>query len=150
MIGVSFVESAGTLLTILTPLVAIPLTVITFYLRSLREHQVSWHADLVRRVESVEASTVALRNTIAELERDFTTKEEWLRECMLARRTLEQLSEATVRIETTVQGILFNEHPRRATENIPAGKAEPTCLGVRTSPGRVSPGEPGESDEGQR
>ncbi len=150
MIGVSFVESAGTLLTILTPLVAIPLTVITFYLRSLREHQVSWHADLVRRVESVEASTVALRNTIAELERDFTTKEEWLRECMLARRTLEQLSEATVRIETTMQGILFNEHPRRAAENIPAGKVAPTCVGARVSPGHVSQGEAGESDEGRR
>ncbi len=150
MIGVSFVESAGALLTILTPLVAIPLTVITFYLRSLREHQVSWHAELVRRVESVEASTVALRTTIAELERDFTTKEEWLRECMLARRTLEQLSEATVRIETTLQGILLSEHPRRASENVPAGQVVPKCIGVRPSPGPASQPESGECDEGRR
>ncbi len=149
MIGVSFVESAGALLTILTPLVAIPLTVITFYLRSLREHQVSWHRDLVRRVESVEASTLALRTTIGELERDFTTKEEWLRECMAARRTLEKLSETTVRIETTMQGLLLSEHPRRTTENVPAGRIVPACVGVRAAPGPASQGEPGECDEGR-
>ena len=39
----SLLEAAGPLLAVLTPLVAVPLTVITFYLRSLREHQVTWH-----------------------------------------------------------------------------------------------------------
>ncbi len=116
-------ESAGMLLTILTPLVAIPLTVITFYLRSLREHQVSWHAELVRRVESVEASALDLRKALTEFERDYTTKEEWLRECMLARRTLEQLSEITVRIETTVQGLHPNPHPRPAMDQMEAGRS---------------------------
>ncbi len=98
----SFLESAGTLLTILTPLVAVPLTVITFYLRSLREHQISRHLELVRRVELVEAAVANTRKSLSEFERDYTTKEEWLRECMLARRTLEQLQEATVRMETTI------------------------------------------------
>ena len=111
--GATFLESAGTLLTILTPLVAVPLTVITFYLRSLREHQVSWHAELVRRVESVEASALDLHKALTEFERDYTTKEEWLRECMLARRTLEQLSETTVRLETMVQRFLPNPCPQR-------------------------------------
>ncbi|MCH8145924.1 MAG: hypothetical protein IIA55_14520 [Gemmatimonadetes bacterium] len=123
MIGASLVESAGPLLTVLTPLVAVPLTVITFYLRSLREHQVSWHADLVRRVESVEASVVTVREAVAEFERDYTTKEEWLRECMMARRTLEQLSETTVRIETTMQGLLTSERTRPDAGLTPVGKA---------------------------
>lgn len=96
----TWLESAGSLLAILTPLVAVPLTVITFYLRSLREHQVSWHADLIRRVESQERSSVELRKALTDFERDYTSKEEWLRECMLARRTLEQLKESAVRLET--------------------------------------------------
>ncbi len=105
-------ESAGALLTILTPLVAVPLTVITFYLRTLREHQVSWHAELVRRVESVEVSTLDLRKTVAEFERDYATKEEWLRECMLARQTLKELSEATVRMETQMRGLDLSSNPQ--------------------------------------
>lgn len=93
-------ESVGILLSILTPLVAVPLTAITFYLRSLREQQQSIRDGLVVRVESVERSVADVRRGIADFERDYTTKEEWLRECMLARRTLEQLSKATVRLET--------------------------------------------------
>ena len=90
----------------LTPLVAVPLTVITFYLRSIREHQMSWHSQWVRRLEAVEASTTELRRTVGEFERDYATKEEWLRECMYARWKLEQLGETVVRLETTVTGII--------------------------------------------
>jgi hypothetical protein len=96
-------ESAGMLLTVLTPLVAVPLTVITFYLRSMREHQISRHAELVRRMDSVEDMITELRKTLGEFERDYTTKEEWLRECMQARRTLEQVREATIRMDTAIQ-----------------------------------------------
>lgn len=100
----AFLESSGTLLVVLTPLVAVPLTVITFYLRSLREHQVTWHGELVRRFETVEAATVDLRKLVSEFERDYTTKEEWLRECMHARRVLEKLRETTVRLDATMEG----------------------------------------------
>lgn len=103
LLAATWLESAGTLLTILTPLVAVPLTVITFYLRSLREHQVSWHADLIRRVESIEMSMAELRRALADFERDYTTKEEWLRESTIARGTLERLKESTVRMETRLQ-----------------------------------------------
>lgn len=98
----SMLESTTTLLGILTPLVAVPLTVITFYLRSLREHQVTWHGELIRRLEAAEASAVDLRKTLSAFERDYTTKEEWLRECMLARQELAHLTEATVRLEANV------------------------------------------------
>src|SRR3972149_430077 len=106
MILASFWELGGTFLTVLTPLVAVPLTVITFYLRSIREHQVSWHAQWVRRLEAAGGSTMELRRTVGEFERDYATKEEWLRECMYARRKLEQLGETVVRLETTVTGTL--------------------------------------------
>ncbi len=117
MIGASLVESAGPLLTVLTPLVAVPLTVITFYLRSLRDHQELWHAELARRLESVEASTLDLRKTLAEFERYYTTKEEWLRECMHARRTLEQLIETTTRIETVLGNVFLNGTPPGRAEH---------------------------------
>ena len=116
-------ESAGTLLTILTPLVAVPLTMITFYLRSLREHQISRHAEVVRRLESAESALGELRKALTEFERDYTSKEEWLRECMLARRTLEQLREATVRIETTVQ----NLHPNPSSQRVPKEDRTRVC-----------------------
>lgn len=96
-------ESIGTLLTVLTPLVAVPLTVITFYLRSLREHQVSWHGELIRRIESAEGSALELRKTMAEFERDYTTKEEWLRELMYARRMQEQWMETAARMDATLR-----------------------------------------------
>ncbi|UCE59513.1 MAG: hypothetical protein JSU63_18970 [Phycisphaerales bacterium] len=97
----SSLETLAAFLGVLTPLVAAPLTVIVFYLRSLREHQVSWHEEFIRRVDVVEASTGSLRETLREFERDYTTKEEWLRECMHARHILEQLRDATVRIEAS-------------------------------------------------
>lgn len=102
----SVFEVAVALLGVLTPLVAVPLTVITFYLKSLREHQVSRHTELSRRVEGLEQRSAELRTLIREFERDFTTKEEWLRECMQARRMLEQVTGTTVRIEATMQTLL--------------------------------------------
>ena len=97
-------ESVCPLLAVLAPLVAVPLTVIMFYLRSLREHQVSWRAELVRRVESIEGAITEIRKSLGGFEREYTTKEEWLRECMHARRMLEQLTETTIRIETAMHG----------------------------------------------
>ena len=93
-------------LSILAPLVAVPLTAITFYLRSLREQQTSMHQGVQHRVDSVEQSMGEVRRRVADFERDYTTKEEWLRECMLARQTLQRLGETTVRIETRLQTTL--------------------------------------------
>ena len=95
----SWIETAGPLLTVLTPLVAVPLTVITFYLRSLREHQVMWHAALVRRVEAGEKADREIRRGLSDLERDYATTEEWLRECMHTSRVVEHLTEVTTRME---------------------------------------------------
>ena len=125
MMLAALLESAGTLLTVLTPLVAVPLTIITFYLRSLREHQVSWHGDFVRRVGSVEASISDLRRAMADFERDFTTKEEWLRECMLARRSIEELSHRTIRIETRMQTFMHGDlSPGPGERQAPASPPE--------------------------
>lgn len=126
-------ESIGTLLTVLTPLVAVPLTVITFYLRSLREHQLSWHGELVRRIESVEGSTLELRKAMGEFERDYTTKEEWLRELMNARRMLEQGMETAARMDATLRTVMSSSRVelRAGAE---AGRAGPEMRPIGESP----------------
>ncbi len=128
MMAASAFESIGVLLAVLTPLVGIPLTLITFYLRSLREHQVSWHDELVRRVELLEGALVDLRKTLTEFERDFTGKEEWLRECMHTRRVLERLIEATVRIETTVRSLAPHGEKTRRFGSADRGETSGTCF----------------------
>ena len=96
-------ECGSATVAVLAPLVAVPLAAITFYLRSLREYQVIRHAELVRRFELVESVTSDLRKGVAAFERDYTTKEEWLRECMYARGRVERIAEAIARLEARVE-----------------------------------------------
>ena len=116
----SYLESSGLILSVVTPLVAVPLTMITFYLRSLREHQVSRHADLARKVDALDVAMVTLRQTITDFERDYTTKEEWLRECMLARSTLLQLGEKAIRLETELQHHAAGSMPESTSASTPS------------------------------
>ncbi len=85
------------LIAALAPLVAVPLGVITFYLRSLYENQMNRHAELVRRFERVERMSGDLVKTVSSFALDYTTKEEWLRECMYARGRIERLAEMLAR-----------------------------------------------------
>ncbi len=86
-------ETLQMLTAALAPLVAVPLGVITFYLRSLYENQVNRHTELVRRFELVERTAGDLAKTVSSFALDYTTKEEWLRECMYARGRIERLTE---------------------------------------------------------
>ena len=86
------------LVAILAPLVGAPLAAITFYLRAIRDHQATRYADTLRRIDGVEASIRILTWTVNDFERDYATKEEWLRESLHARRQLERLTEITARL----------------------------------------------------
>lgn len=92
-------ELAGTLVLVLPPLVAVPLTIITFYLRSLREHQLARHGELVRQVETLADSVSSLRERHREFERDYTTKEEWVRETTQLRHRVETVSDVIARMD---------------------------------------------------
>lgn len=81
------------LLAVLAPLVGVPLGVITFYLRSLYDYQIHRHAELVRRFELVERMAAELSRTFSGFALEYTTKEEWLRECMYARGRVERILE---------------------------------------------------------
>ncbi len=87
----------------MSPLVGVPLIVITLYLRAIREHQTSTMVEITRRIEAMEASMRDLLRATADFEREYTTKEEWVRESMLARQRLERLTEMMARIEAEME-----------------------------------------------
>lgn len=92
-------EHLAVLLSVLAPLVIVPLSVITFYLKSLRDHLRSRQEELAHRVREQAASLGDLRAALAAFEREYATKEEWLRECLHARRILERLMITTAALE---------------------------------------------------
>jgi hypothetical protein len=84
-------------MAVLGPLVGVPLGVITFYLRGLHDHQQIRHAELERRLERLERVSGEMARTVSGFALDYTTKEEWLRECMYARGRIERLAGQFVR-----------------------------------------------------
>jgi hypothetical protein len=66
----------GLLVGILSPLVGVPLVVITLYLRAIREHQTLTMTEITRRIEMMEGTARGLLTRITEFEREYTTKEE--------------------------------------------------------------------------
>ena len=91
------------LLGVMAPLVGIPLMVIMMYLKAIREHQATTMAEITRRIDAMEASIRDLLRSTADFEREYTTKEEWVRESMLSRQQLERLTEIVTRIEAELE-----------------------------------------------
>jgi hypothetical protein len=120
MLASAYLESVVVGLSVVAPLVTAPLAALTFYLRSLREHQVQRHQEVVRRLESTESSLIELRREIAQFEREYTTKEEWLREYLHTRRLVEQLTTASTRIETNLRNVLWVLDRTRERDGAPA------------------------------
>ena len=96
-------QTMGILLAALGPLTGVPLTMVAFYLRGLREQQRQRNEEAARRVEAVEDDLRAVRISLGRFERDYTRKEEWLRESMPARQQLERLTEMMARIESQLE-----------------------------------------------
>jgi len=88
---------------VFSPLVGVPLTVITLYLRAIREHQTTTLAEVTHRIEMMESSVRDLLRSTAEFEREYTTKEERVRESMLARQRLKRLTELVARIRAALE-----------------------------------------------
>lgn len=96
-------DQLGLLVGVLSPLVGAPLVVITLYLRGLREQQTNTLADMGRRIDAMERTIRDLLRSTSEFEREYATKEEWVRESMLARQGLERLTEMVTRIGTELE-----------------------------------------------
>ena len=96
-------DNAASVLAVLTPLVAVPVAIVAIHLRTIREAQSAGRNEVAHRLAALESAVDRLRRALGQFERDHATKEEWLRESMAARRHIERLSEAIVRLETETE-----------------------------------------------
>ncbi len=96
-------ELAGTIIGALSMLVGIPLSAIVLYLRAIREEQRLLQVTLARRVERIEAECQRVELAVEQVQRRYTTKEEWVRETMLARHQLERLTELMARLQAELE-----------------------------------------------
>lgn len=96
-------EQIGIVVGALSPLVGVPLVMITLYLRAIREHQANAMNNMCHRIETIELSIRDLLRSTADLDREFATKEEWVRESMLSRQGLERLTEMVTRIQSELE-----------------------------------------------
>lgn len=122
-------SEASVALGVLTPLIIVPLGVITFYLRGLREQQRASQADLSRRIERLDEAQRSMAGQLIEFEREFTVKEDWLRESMLARRNLERLTEAFARLQGTIDALVETDRPLVRTHGRDSQPLSPTDRG---------------------
>jgi predicted RNase H-like nuclease (RuvC/YqgF family) len=95
--------SLAALVGTVSALVGAPLAAMIFYLRAIREEQRSTHALLHRRVDHLADAVERVDRAIDDIRRAYTTKDEWLRETMLARRQLERLGEMLARLQADME-----------------------------------------------
>lgn len=91
-------EMTGPLVAVLGPLVGVPLSAMTFYLRAIREAQAGQLAAMGRRIEGLEQQMRNLEGSIEAVARGYTTRGEWERESLLARQQLGRLAELVARL----------------------------------------------------
>ncbi len=96
-------EQAGLVVGVLSPLVGVPLVMITLYLRAIREHQTATMAEINHRIQTIEVAIHELIKSTSDFEREYATKEEWVRESMVTRQRLEKLTEMITRIQTELE-----------------------------------------------
>ncbi len=110
-------KTLGAIIGAMVPLLGLPMVMITLYLKSIRDYQVDRCEGIEDRLDNLNAAFHNVTGRVGEFERDYTTKEEWLRESMLARRQLEKLTELVTRIQVEIEnGNGLAHHFAQATE----------------------------------
>ncbi len=97
-------ELMATLLGGMAAVAGIPLTAMVLYLRAIREEQMAARAYVARRLDSIETDCRLVEASTNEIERSYTTKSEWVRENMMARKQLERLTELMIRVQAELEG----------------------------------------------
>ncbi len=92
---------AGTVSVLVGP----PLAVVIHHVRVLREDQRTTQRELGRRIEQLDGDVRRMERSVEDVQRAYTTKDEWLRETMLARRQLERLSELLARLQADMENV---------------------------------------------
>jgi hypothetical protein len=116
-----------TILAAAAPIVAVPIGAMTFYLRSLRDQQSAAREESNRRIELTDAALQALHVQLANAESRAASKEDWLRESMLARSAIARLTESNAALRAAVDILLSRpiQNPFAANES-PTPENHPT------------------------
>ena len=110
-------RTLAAIIATMVPLLGLPLAIITLYLKTIRDYQVGRCEGIEDRLSHLDAAFHDVTRQVGEFERDFTTKEEWLREAMHARRQLEKLTELVTRIQADIEnGHGLAHHFAQATQ----------------------------------
>ena len=122
-------EHMGIVVGALSPLVGVPLVLITLYLRTIRDHQDHAMSIICRRIEVIESSIRDVLKSTADFDREYATKEEWVRESMLARQNLDRLTNMVTRIQTELENghSIVAELGRMTTAIVELAKKHSPC-----------------------
>jgi len=96
-------ETTATLVAVLGPLVGVPMSVMTIYLRAIRDQQADRDREKTNQLRGLQEQIRNVEKQVEGIERDYTTKEDWLRESMLARKQLERLTEMVARMQARLE-----------------------------------------------
>ncbi|MHC5110340.1 MAG: hypothetical protein ACYTHJ_10730 [Planctomycetota bacterium] len=72
------INSMSSLVSVLTPLFAVPMTVIIFFLKSMKEDQREWQDRWMLRLDAIEQQIGQCKAHLERMERKYVTREEWL------------------------------------------------------------------------
>lgn len=113
-VGIVPWQLVGTIVATVSALVGPPLAVVVFYVRGIRDDQRAANEDMQRRATALDADLSRLSKAVDEVRQAYTTKDEWLRETMLARQQLERLSELLARLQADMEHVrtLVNQFGR--------------------------------------
>jgi septation ring formation regulator EzrA len=92
-------EMIATLVAILGTMTAAPVTLVVIFLKSMHEAQAARHHELSRQIERTGERVGRLTEEVAAVQRNYATKEEWLRESLLVREALQSTRESLARLE---------------------------------------------------
>lgn len=84
-------------------LVGVPLTAIVSYLKAIREDQREFRASLLDRIGQIETECDRIETAVDHVERQYTTREDWTRETILARNQLTRLTELMARLQAEME-----------------------------------------------
>jgi biopolymer transport protein ExbB/TolQ len=97
-------QTIATLVAILGTMTAAPVTLVVIFLKSTHEAQAARHHELSRQIERTGERVSRLTEKLAAVQRNYATKEEWLRESLLVREALQSTRESLARLEAMQTG----------------------------------------------
>lgn len=92
-------DQMAVLIGVVVAVVGGPLSAMVFYLKGIRDSQTQLRNDIEANIDEIKKDQAALERRIGYVERDFTTREEFVREIGLARRQQEKMTDIMIAVQ---------------------------------------------------